>query len=208
MNAIWKVDSTKILTRSEISAVLSELKRKARRSVNTRMNLAIFRLATCCGLRVSEIAALKMNHIIIGTEKPYIKLPKTITKGKKPRRIPLWWDRGTIDDIEEWKNERSSQGAKPSDYFICAMSKSAYGNKLDSRNVWYRFKSSCRILGKERLKNLTIHHGRHSFCSHALYGGRSLAEVRDAAGHSNIATTSVYTHIVTEEDELGDLFNF
>ena len=29
---------------------------------------------------------------------------------------------------------------------------------------------------------LTIHHGRHTFISHALAGGRTLAEVRDAAG--------------------------
>ena len=45
--------------------------------------------------------------------------------------------------------------------------------------------------------------------SHALQGGRSLAEVRDAAGHSNIATTSVYTHVASEDDgQVGDLFAF
>ena len=45
--------------------------------------------------------------------------------------------------------------------------------------------------------------------SHALAGGRSLAEVRDAAGHSSINTTSVYTHVATDDDgEVGDLFEF
>lgn len=39
-------------------------------------------------------------------------------------------------------------------------------------------------------------------------GGRSLAEVRDAAGHANVSTTSVYTHIVTDGDEPGDIFDF
>ncbi len=52
-------------------------------------------------------------------------------------------------------------------------------------------------------------YGHHSFVSHALAGGRSLAEVRDAAGHANIATTSVYLHIATDDgDEPGDLFDF
>ena len=37
---------------------------------------------------------------------------------------------------------------------------------------------------------VTIHHGRHTFISHALAGGRTLAEVRDAAGHSNVSITS------------------
>ena len=55
---------------------------------------------------------------------------------------------------------------------------------------------------------LTIHYGRHSFCSHALAGGRNLAEVRDAAGHANIATTSVYTDVIHDDDGLGDLFDF
>ena len=68
----------------------------------------------------------------------------------------------------------------------------------------------CRVLGTERQAELTIHHGRHSFVSHALAGGRTLAEVRDAAGHANIATTSVYVHIATTDDgdEPGDLFDF
>lgn len=34
-----------------------------------------------------------------------------------------------------------------------------------------------------------FHHGRHTFLSHALAGDRTLAEVRDAAGHANISVT-------------------
>ena len=57
-------------------------------------------------------------------------------------------------------------------------------------------------------QELTIHHGRHTFCSHAAKL-RTLVEVRDAAGHSNIATTSIYLHIVTDDDgEVGGMFAF
>jgi len=208
MNAAWKIDQTKILSGPEIASVLTDLKRRAKRSVNSRMNLVIFRLATCCGLRVSEIAGLKLQDVRVGVDRPYLRLPKAITKGKRPRRVPLWWDSGTLDDLTGWKAERQSQGARSSDYFVCAMSKAAFGKKLDPRNLRYRFISSCRVLGKERQEDLTIHDGRHSFCSHALAGGRSLAEVRDAAGHANVSTTSVYTHIATDGDEPGDIFNF
>jgi integrase len=51
-------DPTKILTRTELASVLADLNRKAPRSKNTRLNLVIFRLASCCGLRASEIAQL------------------------------------------------------------------------------------------------------------------------------------------------------
>ena len=54
---------------------------------------------------------------------------------------------------------------------------------------------------------LTIHHGRHTFISHALAGGRTLAEVRDAAGHSSVLVTSVYLHVAVADDgAVGSLF--
>jgi site-specific recombinase XerD len=43
-----------------------------------------------------------------------------------------------------------------------------------------------------------------SFISHALAGGRTLAEVRDAVGHSNVSITSTYLHVVVDDNqELG-----
>jgi len=60
---------------------------------------------------------------------------------------------------------------------------------------------------RARLRTLTIHHGRHTFISHALAGVRTLAVVRAAAGHSNVAITSGYLHVVVDEDEgVGELF--
>jgi integrase len=60
---MWKVEATKILTRGELATVLADLKRKAERSAGARLNLVIFRLACCCGLRVSEIAGLRLADI-------------------------------------------------------------------------------------------------------------------------------------------------
>jgi hypothetical protein len=41
---------------------------------------------------------------------------------------------------------------------------------------------------------------------HALVCGRTLAEVRDAAEHSNVTITSGYLHVAVEESEVGALF--
>ena len=52
-----------------------------------------------------------------------------------------------------------------------------------------------------------IGHGRHTFVSHALAGGRTLAEVRDAGGHSHVGITSLYLHVSVEDDAaVGSLF--
>jgi len=51
--------------------------------------------------------------------------------------------------------------------------------------------------------------GRHSFISHALAGGRTIAEVRAAAGRASLLTTSVYLHVAVDDDgEVGKLFAF
>jgi site-specific recombinase XerD len=49
---------------------------------------------------------------------------------------------------------------------------------------------------------------RHTFISHALAGGRTLAEVRDAAGHANVSITSGYLHIAVEDNGIGNLFRY
>jgi integrase len=56
------VDASKILTRRELAVALADLASKAPRSRNTRMNLILVRLACCCGLRVSEIAGLRLSR--------------------------------------------------------------------------------------------------------------------------------------------------
>ena len=80
---------------------------------------------------------------------------------------------------------------------------------LSRHTLRRRFRTACKVLGRERLEMLTIHHGRHTFISHALaWDRRTLAEVRDAAGHANVSITSAYLHVAVEDDEVGELFRF
>jgi integrase len=68
------------------------------------------------------------------------------------------------------------------------------------RHECKRFRTARKFLGAARLETLTIHHGRHTFISHALAGGRTLAEVRDAAGHANVSITNGYLHVAVEDE--------
>jgi integrase/recombinase XerD len=203
------IDPTRILTRGELATVLADVKRMAPRSANARRNLIIVRLACCCGLRVSEIAGLQLDDVVVDVPRPHLRLRRETTKGKRPRMVPLWWDSGTLADLMSWKTERLQQGAGGHDPFVCSVQAHRRGEALQRAAIRRRFLSACWVLGKARLRTLTIHHGRHTFISHALAGGRTLAEVRAAAGHANVAVTSGYLHIVVDDEQpVGNLFAF
>jgi len=63
----WNIDESQILSRQELAAVLCDLKKRAGRLPNVHMNLAIVRLACCCGLRASEIGGLRLGDVRVDT---------------------------------------------------------------------------------------------------------------------------------------------
>jgi integrase/recombinase XerD len=187
--------------------VLAELRRKAPRSKNTRLNLVIFRLATCCGLRASEISQLQVGDVRTEVARPHIRIRVGASKGGKSRTVPLWWDAGTLADLAEWRKRWKESGATSEQPSVASLRTGRMSMPLSRHTLRKRFRTACKVLGLERLQSLTIHHGRHTFISHALAGGRTLAEVRDAVGHGNLSITSRYLHsAVSGEETIGQLF--
>lgn len=202
----WRIDPLRLLTRRELAKVLADLDDRATRSASARLNRVLVRLACCCGLRVSEIAQLRMADAQLDVGRPHLRIRGETAKGGHARTVPLWWDRGTLESIRAWKRERLGADTGPGDYFVS--SGKNQGRALSRHTLRKRFRTACKALGTERLQRLTIHHGRHTFISHALAGGRTLAEVRDAAGHTSVLTTSIYLHVAVDDDAVvGNLFD-
>jgi integrase len=207
--SLWNIEPHKILARRELAAVLTDLKRRSKRSLRARLSLTIVRLACCCGLRVSEIAGLALQNVVTTPWRPHVAVQSELGKGGRGRVVPLWWDAGTLEDLAAWKAERQSHGAGETDLFVCSMQGRRKETPLSRQALRQRFRSACAVLGKQRLATLTIHHGRHTFVSYALAGGRTLAEVRDAAGHANVWITSAYLHLAVDDDcKVGRLFDY
>ena len=131
----WNLDPTRVLTRRELALVLTDARRKARRSANGRRNLIILRLACCCGLRVSEIAQLLIGDIILDGPRPHLRLRRTTTKGKKARMVPLWWDAGTLADLRSWVAERQQMGAGGRDFAICSVQANRSGQPIQRHAI-------------------------------------------------------------------------
>jgi integrase len=159
-----RVEQTQFFTRGELARVLQHGQQHARRSANAWRNLIIVRLACCCGLRVSEIAGLQLDDVVVDVPRPRLRLRRG-TKGGKPRSVPLWWDAGTLADLTAWKAERQRQGASGTDPFVCSVQAHRRGQPLQRHAIRRRFLSACGVLGAARARTLTIHHGRHTFIS-------------------------------------------
>lgn len=202
------MDVSRILSADEIQHVLADL--KASRVKSGQLHLAIFRLSCCCGLRRKEISGANIGDLILAGPRPVLRVRKETTKGRdgkrKARQVPLWWDAGTMDDLRAWRDLRLQQsGGDERQPLVCSVRAGYAGQRLTAKKIAAQW--SCFIadsLGDERAKQLRIHSGRRSFISHALARGRGLAEVRDAVGHGNVATTNLYLYAL--EGGVDDLF--
>ena len=105
-------------------------------------------------------------------------------------------------NLSAWKAERLRLGAEPNEPFVASIIPGRAPKTFSRHTHRKRFRTACKVLGVARLETLTIHHGRHTFISHALAGGRTLAEVRDAVGHANVSITSEYLHVAVDDEAI------
>ena len=200
-----------ILERGEIAEVVSDLRWRGherephKRSKNARQNLAVFRLSCCYGLRRQEISRLRLGDLNWAEGHATLRVTRWAAKGSKSRVVRLDWSPGAKVDLWRWCQERVSRGANASDLVICDLRPEYYGLGLDPTSIAKRWRTAIRILGPQRVEQLSVHQGRHTFVSHALASGRALPVVRDAAGHSSIAITDVYLHAI-DDPELPPVF--
>ena len=145
----WTIVPSKVLTRSELRAVLTDLERRDRRSPNARLNEVIMRLACCCGLRMFEWKGLGR-----------ISVRKECAKGRRARVVPLWWDSGTLTALNAWATERVAGGATLVSHFVGSLQAGRSDRPLSRHTLRKRFKTACKQLGRERSQQLTIHHGQ------------------------------------------------
>lgn len=157
---------------------------------------------------IPGIADLQLRDVVLTNEKPHLIVRSG--KGGKRRTVPLWLDRGTLNDLRAWKDFRISQGAGQNDPFLCHQRRGSTGRPLAVRSLQDRWDTIVhKVLEEERARQIACHCGRHSFASHLLDQGFSLVELRDWLGHGSISTTSIYLHVCPDRGSgVLDTFSF
>jgi integrase/recombinase XerD len=137
--------------------------------------------AYSAGLRVSEVAALKIKHIDSGRMQILVEN----AKGKKDRYVTL--SPVLLDILRAYIK---SYEIKPRTYlFESEQTYTAY----PARTIQRIFQ-----LAKEKAgikKEVGIHSLRHSFATHLLEKGTDIRYIKDILGHFDIKTTERYLHV-------------
>ena len=136
------------------------------------------------GIRVSELANLKLKDINFGEHKILI-----LGKGNKERYVYY----GT--KCQKLLDKYLSDGRTmyPASAYLFS---NKHGNKLNERMIRMIVDECGR---KAQLNvHVTPHVLRHTYATHMLNEGADLKSVGDLLGHENLSTTQIYTHVSNE----------
>jgi len=134
---------------------------------------AILTLTYSVGLRVSEIVNLNIEDI--DSKRMLIHIKNA--KGRKDRLVPL--SPKVLNLLRGYYIDY-----KPKEYLFNGQNSNQYSI------------SSCQKIYKKYIdKNSSIHNLRHSSFTGLLENGTDIKIIQKIAGHSNIKTTEIYTHV-------------
>jgi len=175
-----KIELSRIPARELDLLDISDLERLLEAPENPR-DKAILEMFFSTGLRVSELANLKKDHVDLKKNEFSVR-----GKGEKIRVVFL------------------------SDRAKSAVSKylASLGLELDDRLFPVTPRSIQRMIKKYAIKagitkKVTPHILRHAFATDLLQNGADLRSVQALLGHANISTTQIYTHFT--DRQLGEV---
>lgn len=148
-------------------------------------NRAMLETLYSCGLRVSELVALKISDLFF--EEGFIKITG---KGNKQRFVPI--GNSTQNYISIYRNStRSDLIIKKG--FEDTLFLNRRGTQLTRAMIFTIIKDLA--LKIDLNKSISPHTLRHSFATHLLENGADLRSIQLMLGHESITTTEIYVHL-------------
>jgi site-specific recombinase XerD len=160
-----------VLSKEEIKQILDSER-------NPKHRLLLM-LAYSSGLRVSEVVALKKEHIDFSRQVVHVKMGK----GRKDRSTLL--SEKSVQYIEEYCESRNIE--------TWVFPGQVANRPLTIRSAQRIFDKAAANAGVK--KDVSIHSLRHTFATHLLESGTDIRYIQELLGHTSIKTTERYTHV-------------
>jgi len=187
----WYVTKNKLILPAELMAMLLALKRDHDKALidgydkHRIRDFYLIRFLAETGLRVSEVAKLVVGDYLDGTI--------TVINSKHGVSRSVILAKTTIDMIEHWLHLKSTVMAEPTSRegpLFCAHS----WRPMAIRTIRERVKQAC--LKAKLRRDISCHSFRHLYATTLMQIGQPITSIRDNLGHSSIAVTDVYSHLV------------
>lgn len=174
-----------VLSINEVKQLLESI--KVYDAISSR-NRCMVELLYSSGLRVSELCQLTLNDINI--QKQFVKC---IGKGNKERIVPM--DNIVCYLLSDYiKNYRPELYQDISTSYLFINKK---GKPVKRDNFYHIFEKLVKKSGLN--KHISPHTLRHTFATHLLENNADLRAIQEMLGHSDISTTTIYTHISSKK---------
>jgi integrase/recombinase XerD len=170
---------------------------------------AIIAIFYGCGLRRSEGKNLNITDIDLHKRLLFVKKGK----GNKQRYVPIAAKhvadiKDYLQEGREWFLYNHNANAE----WNCGVHGKSLVKKEQANDIAFfvsqngiRMQEFYQRLAQMKIraeleKNITLHGLRHSIATHLLQSGMDIEEIAKFLGHSSLASTQLYTHIINEND--------
>ncbi len=184
----------KILDEAEVERMLVAARSFGRNTHDMLRDTCLMELLYATGMRVSELVGLPVS-----SARGNPKMLLILGKGGKERLVPL--SPPAKAALAAWialrdtrQAEANDQRQPPSPYLFPSRGQSGH---LTRHWFYARIKALAVDAGVSPSK-VTPHTLRHAFATHLLAGGADLRSIQTMLGHADVATTEIYTHVVSD----------
>lgn len=195
----YRITREMFLCAEDARQLLRVCARRARAEHGTNLRVwtnryLVAHLALNSGLRVSEIAALKLGDLIINDEEALV----IVRNGKGGRKRDVYLDRKIARHLVHYIGQKRKQWREPVDQeapLLCGRG----GGHYTPTALHIGFK---KALEAARLPlSHTIHHCRHTYATMLLAKTNNIRFVQKQLGHASLSMTASYADILPEHNQ-------
>jgi len=199
----YKIDREKILDRDERSKLLKTCKNKTELDLlhgreTWPKRYMLIDLALFTGLRVSEIASLKIGDLNLKSKDSYL----IVRNGKGGKKRDVYLDKVLTKHLKDFISLKKKSWKESTDP-DAPLFTGRNGNQCAPITLMKSFKRAIQEAGLS--DHYSIHCARHTYATFLLHDTKNMRYVQKQLGHSQMNMTALYADVLPSEN--GNLAN-
>ena len=195
----YTITRDKFFSKREVKHLLKVCEKRASTDLRQDRSTWVTRymmvhLALNSGLRVSEIAALKIGDLHFNGVDNYLM----VQRGKGGRKRTVYLDKEIVKHLQNYISHKNKAWDEPIDADAPLFSGRG-GDHYTTTALEISFKKAIEMAGLP--KTFSIHSSRHTYATLLLAKTNNIRFVQKQLGHASISMTSLYADVLPEMNQ-------